>query len=283
MPVATAFLMQGQYTEAIAMTGRNGLKVYVDGVMAVNFAVDLVLLIGTNQMSGFPCRKRRLVAAALFGALYSGACLLPQIRFLGNILWRVVSLGLMGSIAYGWSRSALARCGLFCMLSLALGGLATAMGRSDIQALLLSAAGLWCICCLVSVSPPGSREYVSLQIQNGNRSVSLLALRDTGNTLRDPITGQQALVLSLSASSRLTGLTPLQIQDPLATMVSNPIPGLRVLPYRTVGQSGGMMLAMVFDHVVVDGRKQKALVAFSPENFGENGVWQALTGGLTSW
>lgn len=253
------------------------MRIYVDGVMMVNFLVDLLLLVGTNQMGGFPSDKKRVTAAALLGAVYSGVCLLPGFRFLGNTLWRLVSLGLMGSIAFGWNRSALRRCGIFVLLSMALGGLAICLGRADIRGLVLAAGGVWLLCRVSFESSPGSRAYVPLEIRNGDKSVALLALRDTGNTLRDPITGEPVLVISSDAASQLTGLTEEQLRRPLMTITAHP--GLRLIPFRTVGQGSGMMLAMKFSDVTVNGRQTKALVAFSPENFGEKSVFQALTGG----
>lgn len=258
------------------------MKVYVDGVMAINFLVDFLLLLGTNRLSGYPSDKKRLLAAAALGALYSGACLLRSFRFLGNTLWRLVVLGLMGSIAFGWNRRALRRCGIFLLLSLALGGLAVCMGKADLRVLLLAGVGLWCLCRASFEAAPGSREYVPLEIRYQGKTVKLLALRDTGNTLRDPITGHSALVLSAGAASRLTGLTPEQLRHPLETLASAPVSGLRLLPYRTVGQGSGMMLAMSFEDVAVGGRRGRALAAFAPENFGGDGQYQALTGGLIS-
>ena len=259
--------------------GRNGLKVYVDAVMAINFAVDFLLLLGTERLSGIHGSRKRLLAAALLGALYSGVCLLPDFRFLGNAVWRTVSLVLMGSIAFGWSRSAAQRCGLFGVLSLALGGMATAVGRSDLPALALAGVGLWCLCCMSGMSCPVSREYIPLEIQYGQQLVKLLALRDTGNTLRDPITGKQVLVINSDAAAKLTGLSSQQLQTPLETVAKRPIEGLRLIPFHTVGQGSGMMLAMAFDSVIINGRKERCVVAFAPENFGEKGVWQALVGG----
>ena len=258
------------------------MRVYVDGVMLLNFLVDYLLLLGTNRLSGHPSDSRRLLASAVLGAVYSGACLLPGFRFLGNHLWRIVILLLMGSIAFGWSRSALRRCGVFLMLSFALGGLAVCVGRADFRALALAGAGLWCLCRASFGMVAGGREYVPLEIAHGGRTVKLLALRDTGNTLRDPITGHSALVLSAGAASRLTGLTPEQLRHPLETMAAAPVSGLRLLPYRTVGQGSGMMLAMMFEDVIIDGRRSRKLVAFAPENFGGEGQYQALTGGTIS-
>lgn len=256
------------------------MRIYVDGVMAINFGVDLLLLLGTNCLAGFPTQRGRLVLASLLGAAYSGVCLLPDFRFMGNLLWRIVCLLLMGSIAFGWNRSALRRCGVFTLLSLALGGFAVSLNRSNAATLLLGAGGLWLLCRIAFGEPVGSRRYVPLEICHGDRKVSLLALQDTGNTLRDPITGEQALVISPEAAEELTGLTSQQLSHPLQTMTAGVCPGLRLIPYRAVGQGGGMLLAMRFSDVTIGSRRQSALVAFAPEGFGKQEAYQALTGGV---
>ena len=254
------------------------MRVYVDGLMGLNFLVDFLLLLGTNRMTGYPADLRRLAAAAALGAVYAGACLLPGFRFLGSVLWRTVSLGLMGCLAFGCGQSALRRCGVFALLTLALGGFALSLGRADPGALLLSALVLWGLCRFSVTAPPGSRVYLPLKICHGDQTLNLLALRDTGNSLRDPVTGEQVLVICAGAARQLTGLTEEQLRDPLGTLAAAPIPGLRLIPYRTVGQ-GGMMLAMAFSETTLEGKRGRRIVAFSPEDFGRKEGYQALTGG----
>lgn len=258
------------------------MRVCVNAVMGISFCVNFLLLLGTSSLSGFSSEKKRLLAGAMLGAVYSGACLLPGFHFLGNLLWRIVSLGLMGSIAFGWDRYFLHQCGMFVLLSLALSGMAVRFSRWNDWQLMAAAAGLWFLCKLLSLMPE-KRSCIPLKIRNGSRSVSLLALQDTGNTLRDPVTGEQVLVVERAAAAQLTGLTEEQIRHPLETMVSQPVAGLHLIPFRTIGQGRGMMLAMRFEHILLNGRKMNSLVAFAPENFGCENIYQALTGGGSSW
>jgi len=255
------------------------LAVYLDLVMLLNFLVDFLLLLGTNRLSGFPAQPGRCGIAALLGAVYSGACLLPGFRFLGNLLWRCVSLCLMGSLAFGWNRSAFKRSGVFLLLSMAMGGIALSLGRGDVLSLVLCAA----LCLLLSLvsfgGQVGGREYIPLKITYEGRSASLIALKDTGNTLRDPVTGEQVLVISAEVAGRLTGLTREQLQHPLETLAFRPIPGLRLIPYRSVGNGGAFLLGKRFEEITIGDRKQSALVAFAAEGLGKGEIYQALTGG----
>lgn len=256
------------------------MTVYLDLVMVLNFLVDFLLLSGTNRLAGFPGEPKRCAAAALLGALYSGACLLPGFRFLGNLLWRCVSLGLMTVTAFGFSRSAVKRGSMFLLLSMALGGIALSAGRGDFAAVLLCGGLCWILCRMAFGDQVGQREYIPLTLQWGNASASVIALRDSGNTLRDPITGEPVLVLAGHIAQRLTGLTETQLRQPMETMAQRPVPGLRLIPYRAVGQAGGMLLALRFDHVKLGSRQQSAIVAFAPEGIGRGEMYQALTGGV---
>lgn len=255
------------------------MRVYLDLVMILNFLVDLLLLLGTNCLSGFPPGWKRTLPAAALGAVYSGACCLKGFYFLGNTMWRLVFLGLMGVLAFGWNVSAWKRCGVFVLLSMALGGIALGFGGGGFGMLVLSAGGVWMLCRIGFGGSIGAKEYVSLEISYRDKVVHLTALRDSGNTLKDPITGQQVLVIGGDAAEKLTGLTQIQLRSPLETLAQRCVPGLRLVPYRAVGQPGGMLLAMRFRDVKVGRQKTSALVAFAPERIGVGEGYQALTGG----
>lgn len=256
------------------------MAVYLDLVMGLNFLVDFLLLLGTNRLSGFPAQLWRCAAGALLGAVYSGACLLPGFRFLGNLLWRGVSFCLMGAMSFGCGAGALKRSGIFLLLSMAMGGIALSLGRGDVPSLVLCAS----MCLLLSYvsfgGQVGGREYIPLKITYEGRYASLLALKDTGNTLRDPVTGEQVLVIAPEIAGRLTGLSAEQLRHPLETLALRPIPGLRLIPYHSIGNAGGFLLAKRFENVTIGDRRQSALVAFAAEGLGKGEGYQALTGGV---
>ena len=255
------------------------MAVYLDLVMVLNFLVDFLLLLGTNRLSGFPADAWRCSAGALVGSVYSGACLLPGFRFLGNVLWRGISLGLMGMISFGWDPSALKRSGIFVLLSMSMGGIALSLGRGDLLSLIFCAL----VCLLLSMvcfgGQIGGREYVPLRISYGGHTANFIALKDTGNTLRDPVTGERVLVIAPEIARRLTGLTPEQLRHPLETLMRPPVPGLRLIPYRSVGNGGSFLLAKRFEEVTIGEKTQSALVAFAAEGLGTGEIYQALTGG----
>jgi stage II sporulation protein GA (sporulation sigma-E factor processing peptidase) len=259
--------------------GGGRLEVYLDLVMLLNFLVDFLLLLGTNRLSGFPAGAGRCTLGALVGSVYSGACLLPGFSFLGNIPWRVTALALMGTAAFGLGAGAVKRTAVFLLLSMALGGLVISLGHNDFTALTLAALLCWGLCRVCFGNTIGSREYVPLTLTYGGQCASLIALRDSGNTLRDPVTGQQVLVVSGSVGQRLTGLTEHQLRHPLETMAQRPVQGLRLIPYKSVGQNNGFLLGLRMEQVKIGNLVSDAVVAFAAEDFGRGEVYQALTGG----
>lgn len=253
-------------------------RVYADVVVLLNFLVDFLLLLGTNRLSGFPPGLARSAGAAALGSLYAAGCLMPGFSFLAGQLWRLVSLAGMGVVAFGWNKSALRRCSVFLLLSMALAGIAISLNKRG-TALLPAAAVMAVLCRVCFGGRLGGKEYVPVTLHRDSKSLTLTALVDTGNGLRDPATGESVVVISPQAAETLTGLTRAQLADPLGTLASRPIPGLRLVPYRSVGQDTGLLLALRFQKAQIRGRERDVLVAFAPSGLGQAGMVQALTGG----
>lgn len=253
---------------------------YVDLVILLNFAVDLLLILGTNRLAGYPPGFKRAVLAALLGGIYAGGCLLPEFDFLGNGLWCVVTLCLMSAIAFGLNRSVLRRTMIFVLLSFALNGAAMAVGNGGFGSLLLAAAAVAALCAWGLQGKIYHRELIPVELCYGDKTWNLTALRDTGNMLRDPLTGEQVLVVGADMGQKLLGLSPQQLAAPTETLAAGQAPGMRLIPYHTVGQQGAMLLALRLRDVKVGSWRGNALVAFAPECFGKNDGYQMLVGGV---
>ncbi len=277
--VATDFSAGDRYTWAIP-----NRRWTVDSLSG--FGGHSQLLRGFSPAFGFQSALRLPPApgpaalAAALGGVYSGACLIRGFSFLGSLPWRLVFLTLMALTAFGWGKSSWKRAGVFVLLTMSLGGIALSMGKGDFFTLLLCAALLWLLCRFVLTGSVSGQEYVPISLTYRDKVVSVTALRDTGNTLRDPLSGERVLVISAQSAEKLTGPTTHQPAHPLETMTQRPLPGLRLIPYRAVGQSGGILLGLRFDHIRIGSRTTSAIVAFAPEGLGQGGMVQALTGGM---
>lgn len=249
------------------------MKIYMLIVAVLRFVVVLLLLIGAKRLCYGSYDWPRCLLAAGIGGLYAWACLLPELNFLGNTLWYIVFLTIMGSICFGWKQNSARSIIVFILLNLVLDSIVSE--GAELWRALLGVLGLVVLCILGSFG--GSGGLVPVHLTHGDKKVSVMALRDTGNTLTDPVTGKPMLVIGAQVANKLTGLTEEQLKKPVESV--GLLPGLRLVPYSTIGRSGALMLAMRLQEVTIGSWKGSGLVAFAPECLGSHTTYQALTGG----
>lgn len=252
---------------------------YLEVVMGLSFVVELLLLMGAGAIADAPVGKGAGLLGAGIGAVYAGACLLPGFHFLGNTLWHLVVLVFISLVAFGLRPGNLRGAVLFVLLNLALSGVASGVGEGSFGTLAASAVvvpGL----CLLGSHGADARRYVTVRLCHRGTRVTITALRDTGNTLRDPISGERVLVADAWTAKQLLGLDRQQLACPVQTLAAGTVPGLRLIPYRTVGTGSGMLLAVRVEEMRMGNFRGSALVAFAPEGLEGNGAYQALTGGM---
>lgn len=251
------------------------MEAYVWFVILLGAVVDMLLLTGATVLAGFPPDSSRLIPGGLLGGLYAGAAAVPQLYFLGNWYWRLVFMGLVCMVGFGLHRASVRKAALYILLRLALDGIGAGLDRVGIWALGAGALGL-CLVCTVGFRGGFGKRYLPVELQYGGKQIRLTALHDTGNSLRDPVTGGSVLVVGPELARQLTGLTQDQLRTPVKSVLS--LPGGRLIPYKTIADPGGLLLALPIPEVRIGSWKGKCLVAFAPERLG-NGEFEALTGG----
>lgn len=251
---------------------------YIDVLMFLNFAVDLLLLIATNRLCGHRTVFRRSILAAVLGGIYGGICMLPGFSVFGCFVGRLLVLSVMSVIAFGLHRSIIQRAVLFVFLTMALGGIALGFGENGFWGILLCAVTV-VLMCLFGFRGTAGAEYIPVSIRKGAQLLRFVALRDTGNTLTDPISGQQVLVASSGIGKRLLGVSAADLKDPVTAV--HRVSGARLIPYHSVGTEGGLLLARRFEDVTIGSWHGSCLVAFVPHELGRGEPYDALTGGVS--
>lgn len=255
------------------------MPVYLDLVVLMDFLVDLMLLLAANHICGHRTDLKRCVVAAAVGGVYTGACLLRPFAYLGSLFWRITTLICMGICAFGLNRTAFRRTLAFVLLNLTLGGGILILNTGGFLAVVLGALVLFFL-CLYGFGTKAGRKFLPVSVTYNGITRRFFALLDTGNVLKDPISGSNVLVVSPIVAMELVGLTEQQLRDPVLTLMQSGIGGLRLIPFRSVGCNSGMLLAMEFLDVQIGREKGRRIIAFSPNNFGNTAEFQALTGGI---
>lgn len=250
----------------------------IEAVGLFGFAIDYLLLLSTNRLCGYGSSAGRVFLAACLGGVYGAICLVPGFAFLGSTMWCVIVLFLISWIAFGWGMGILRRGLIFAMLNMALFGIAMGFQSKGVWSVLCAGAVLCLMCRIGFGSKRLGTQFVPVDITYGNKCVHLTALADTGNTLKDPVTGRSVLIIGAQPARELTGLSLEQLRNPVEAITTAMIPGLRLIPYRSIG-TNGFLLGLKIRDVAIDGKKGTTVVAFSSEKLDECEVYQALTGG----
>ncbi len=254
------------------------MGIYLDVLILLNFAINLCLLTATARITGAHTPFWRLGAGAALGAVYAAMSVLPGFYFLGKNLWRGVFLGLMAAVAFGFEKGVIRKGMVLLGFSFLLGGIALGLQLKGFLSLLLAGGGVVLAGFLFWGKALGhAGELVPVCVRLGEREVRLTALRDSGNTLKDPFTGESVLVVQGSSAKELLG--SIDLKSPGTAVAGWKGAGKpRLLPYHALGGKG-VLFALRCDGVSIGGKAAGTLVAFSPEELSTTGEYQALAGG----
>lgn len=256
---------------------------YADRLWLINLLADYLFLLLGAKLCSLPLRRRRYFLAALLGASYSLAMVFPPAKNLLTPGAALLAAVLMGFIAYGGERGAL-RAGIaFSLLSAGMGGMLWALGLSfgenffGLKTLLVcftvfrTVIGLF----LRNTARARDREILPVEMEWQGRHFSFRALRDTGNELSDPISGEPVILVSLKTLEGLLGKNAelFSLKEGADILCAVNELGewrgrFRLIPYKSLGKHG-TVLAFRPDRLTVDGEVLRCMVAISPGNLGD--------------
>lgn len=216
--------------------------IYVDVLLAVNFLVDYLLLVTTQLLCRRSVQRKRIVPAALLGAISTLGIFLPQASALMQGLGKGLLAGLMMLLADRWQgwRRFLAGWGMFFAVSFLFGGAMLALRMTIGEGWMLCANGVvyFHIPPLVLVGnialgfglvqlyerlfaeKQPKKLFCDVELQLLGEKLCCRALLDSGNQLKEPFSGWPVVLLE-------RGLFPGKI----------PPERLRMIPCKSIGGS----------------------------------------------
>lgn len=269
--------------------------VYLDLVFLINLVMDYVILWSTARLGQIHASRRRLALGALLGAVYSVLLFIPCLSFLYALFFRLlISLVIIAVAFYPltWSRF-LHACGYFYFVAFTMGGAVLGalylLSSAGVYGMLWEFASrlegisfLWlvpAIAVAVFLARWGalfirrtlvkSFFRVPLTISFGEKDLTIPALLDTGNQLKDPLTRVPVVIAEYSA---LEPFLPEDLRDifrnasslDLKTAVERFAASawshrIRLIPFSSIGRHHGMMVGVKPDAVqmVLDNRVLK--------------------------
>ena len=271
------------------------MVIYLDVLALVNLSMDYILLLATARIAGVFVPRLRLAAGAAAGAAYAVCAVLPATAFLkGGVFELAAGLGMVALVFAPCKGRILRVTVVFGLVSCACAGAVMALGQAT--GAVLRVDGAYYLDVPLRVAAPAAllcwwasgflfqgaagqngavRPGTQAELTFAGRRARLHLLRDTGNTLCEPVTGRPALIIDRYAAARLmpaelagmvSGLRADNAGDQMARLPEGWRTRFCLLPYRAVGQPGGLLLALRLDEVRVgSGKSDCRLAAISPE------------------
>ncbi len=273
--------------------------IYGDVLMIINFSMDFLALYITAKIMHIRLKSKRITLSALLGAVYS---LIILSLNLTGIISGIISLAaafLLTFTAYGKQKPIvfLKNTAVFYIVNFALGGGITAIcnllnmwqskrnlminGSFDVLygdlpfgvlVILAAVCGLFSLLSGKLIKKKNAEKTCILNISLNQASISLQALVDSGNLLREPISGKPVIITSFNSMRKLipVELIPLfKNKDTLCLENTAYSSIVRIIPISTVS-GGGLFFALFPDQVTVDGKDADVYIAITADsdNFG---------------
>ena len=259
--------------------------VYVDLLFGVNLVMNYLLLLLTARLTGQYSGRWRLFFAASVGALFGVILYFPEMNVLSALACKAVLCVLITGIAfYGKSGRALLKQNLiFLGVSLAFGGGILALSlvpgyrgavivQNGVVNFNLPFLRVACMAALIYFllslifSPGGAedrKKVVKMTLSMDRNVTSFNAFSDTGNLLRDPVSGNRVIfaskeavlpLFSKDAQDTIRKLNGQNIIDSFNQLYRQIGGKCRLVPYRGAAGENGMIIVFKPESVVIDGK-----------------------------
>ncbi|MBR1567977.1 MAG: sigma-E processing peptidase SpoIIGA [Lachnospiraceae bacterium] len=251
------------------------ITLYPDLILAINLLADITILYLTARLTRQPTAWWRLLLAGGFGSAVSLVILI--LRFHGIIVNYAVSVLaveiLMITIAFSVRRvrQLILLCGCHMVCAVLLHGILymvlQAMHIEYLPVLMLACLILWLLYQgyerYRSVTHDSSQIYTGLLYWE-ERSILGQGFVDTGNTLIDPVSGRFVVIvdgkwiqpLLPPAYQEIVGRYLLSGSIDYAYITAEHLYQVRVIPYRTIGEEEGTMLAIQCRKLVISNQEE---------------------------
>ena len=250
--------------------------IYIDSLFFINFIIDYFTLLCTAKVASAHIRRIPIAIGALIGGVYACLCILPRWEFALHPLVKLSVAILMCLIAFA-KEAQLLRCTIiFFLVSAGFGGIVWAVSLfggydltaktiyipMDTKVLVLSFAVAYLVISVVfrRFSDTARQDIRLVRITLHGRTMEFPALRDTGNSLYDPISNCRVMVCESTIIRELfpTYEALFDTNDPTELFrelsTQDRYNGrLRLIPFQSVGATG-LLFAFRPDDLTIDGK-----------------------------
>lgn len=292
------------------------MTVYLDVVLMENLCMNYIILFATGYIMKIKMNQLRLVASSLLGGIYAVVAYLEILPIYSSFGMKIILSILMVYIAFH-SKSIKNLCKqlvIFYLTSFAFGGCAFALlyfikpqnilmrngvyvGTYPIKIALLGGIVGFIITHIafkiVKTKLRKKDMIYEIEIKIGEKKLDVKAMLDTGNLLKDPISGMPVVVVE---KKQLYSLLPTKLLDNIDKLIGGEGESLldqieekevltrfRMIPFSSVGKQNGLMLGFKADQVIIEkeeGRqiKEDVIIGIFNQTLSKTQNYSALIG-----
>ncbi len=291
------------------------MTIYLDVVLLENLCMNYIILFATAYIMKLKMKQWRLILSSLLGSIYAVVSYLEILPLYSNISMKILLSILMVYIAFNTKgiKGLAKQLIIFYLTSFAFGGCAFALlyfirpqdilmkngvyiGTYPIKIALLGGIVGFIITYIafrvVKTKIRKKDMIYSLSIKIEGKEIYLKAMLDTGNLLREPITGMPVIVVQ---KSELYSIITEKVLDNIEKLVGGEnqeiinqieeeyLTKFRVIPFSSIGKQNGLMLGLKADEVIIEKEEEKEkrndiIIGIFPQTLSKNNTYTALIG-----
>lgn len=252
------------------------MTLYVDIIFLENIIMNSIILLATAIIMKAQIKIWRILVSSIIGSIYAIIIYVSNIEIYSNIFLKLFLSVVIVYISFKPPnmKSLSKHIVIFYLTSFTFGGVAFALlyfvspqdilyqdgvfiGTYPIKMILTGGILGFIIITLSFKNIKGRLShkdmYCSLKICSGNKELELIAIVDTGNFLRDPITKMPVVVIE---NEKLVEVFPGSILNNVTNIINGKDVDLgeysskiRVIPFKSLGKENGLLLGIKIDEI----------------------------------
>lgn len=282
------------------------MDIYIDVLFLVNFIANYIIMLSTAKVAGIYIKRRYIIYSSVFGSFVSLIIFFMKIHMLILIIIQLLCAFIMIYIAFGKNNkeSFLRLTVLFIIITTAFAGICTfwqnfannIIYRNGVvymdlpfKMLVLSFGISYFIISVVFGKSARHNikkgELATVDLSAFGNNIKFSALNDTGNDLKDPITGKKVIIIERNIAMQIlpSDLTfiGISINESNAVEMLERIgkttynTKFRIINYNSIGAGDASLLIFNPERVISGGKQLDVYIGISPNKI-SNGAYNAI-------
>ena len=295
--------------------GDECMTIYLDVILLENLCMNYIILCATGLIHRIKIKAWRIFFSSLIGGIYSILSFAPILEVYSNLIFKVLLSIVMVYVAFCPSniKMLIKQLLIFYLVSFAFGGCAFALlyfirpqdilmrngvltGTYPIKIALLGGIVGFVIVNIAFKVVKGKLSkkdmFCEITVFLKQKSQTMKAFIDTGNLLKDPISGMPVVVIE---ATQLEELIPKEVicylneilegknAEILSQVANEHLLKFRIIPFSSLGKQNGLLLAFIADKVQIKTQENltdltNIMIGIYEKSLTKSGAYTALVG-----